>query len=218
LIFNVIQYKNKKKLYECFINKLNKKAILFGIFYPILFVVLCAFIACVTGIGKLSSEKIPVLRFIITLIIASIVTLLGALGEEYGWRGYLLPNLTKIYGKSKSTIIVGIVWALYHAPAVFLLAKATGIPNPLLVCAIQAIAAFTFSFPSSYCFYLSNNIIPVLFIHSVWIQINKMILGDLYTNQYGMIQGNLLAINGEGILGSLLGIILVFWFIKKFKT
>jgi membrane protease YdiL (CAAX protease family) len=179
---------------------------------------LCAFIAYVTGIGKLSSEKIPVLRFIITLIIASIVTLLNALGEEYGWRGYLLPKLTKTYGKSKSTIIVGIVWALYHIPVVFLLAKATGIANPLLVCAIQAIAAFTFSFPSAYCYYLSNNIIPVLFLHSVWIQINKMILGDLYTNQYGIIQGNLLAINGEGILGSLLGIILVFWFIKKFKT
>ncbi|WP_051624354.1 CPBP family intramembrane glutamic endopeptidase [Clostridium akagii] len=214
LIFNDIQYKRKDKIYECFTNRINKKAMLFGIFYPILFIMICSLIAFTTGIGTLTSEKIPVTRDIIYLIFASILTLPFALGEEYGWRGYLLPKLTKIYGKTKSTIIVGIVWGLYHVPIVFLLAKTTGLPNPFLLCIIQALAAFTFSFPSSYCYYLSDNIIPVLFIHSVWNSINVMMLGDIYKNQYGIIRGNLVTINGEGILGVILGTILIFGFIK----
>lgn len=217
VLFNWIQYKDKNKIYECFKSKMNMKAMLFGILYPIVFLIVCALIAEVTGIGHWTNAKIPVIRDIIVIFISVIVTLPAALGEEYGWRGYLLPKLTQEYGKTKATIIVGIVWALFHAPVVFLLGQATGMSNPLLLCVFQAIAAFTYSFPSSYCFYLSKNIVPVLFIHSVWNSINVMLLGDIYTNRKGIIEGNIISFNGEGILGAILGLILMFFFIRKFE-
>ena len=42
--------------------------------------------------------------------------ILGPLGEEAGWRGYLLPTLLKSYSPIKSSLLVGLVWAIWHFP------------------------------------------------------------------------------------------------------
>ncbi|WP_151736580.1 CPBP family intramembrane glutamic endopeptidase [Paenibacillus tengchongensis] len=39
------------------------------------------------------------------------------LGEESGWRGYLLPELHKRYSLSASALLVAGVWMLWHLPA-----------------------------------------------------------------------------------------------------
>jgi CAAX protease family protein len=38
-----------------------------------------------------------------------------AFGEEYGWRGYLLPKLLPL-GEFRAAVIVGVIWGLWHAP------------------------------------------------------------------------------------------------------
>lgn len=40
-------------------------------------------------------------------------------GEEFGWRGYLLPRLAPL-GGIPAAIITGIVWGLWHAPLIIL--------------------------------------------------------------------------------------------------
>jgi membrane protease YdiL (CAAX protease family) len=40
-------------------------------------------------------------------------------GEEFGWRGYLLPRLAPL-GGVKAAIITGIIWGLWHAPIIIL--------------------------------------------------------------------------------------------------
>lgn len=40
----------------------------------------------------------------------------GALNEEPGWRGYAMPRLLARYTPLVSTVILGAVWALWHAP------------------------------------------------------------------------------------------------------
>lgn len=217
IVFVKFLHKDPKMKLAVFTKKISFTSLLFGILYPILFVFLCALIAQITGIGQPDSQKIFTIEDTVTIIITIVVTLSGVLGEEYGWRGYLLPELTKIKGKTKATIIVGIVWALYHVPVVYLLAKTTGSSNPLLLCLIQAAVIFTLSFPLSYCFYLSGNILPVLLFHSIWNILNTTILGDIYRKEQGIIEGNLFYINGEGVLGLFLGTCLIYWFIQQFK-
>ena len=41
-----------------------------------------------------------------------------SLGEELGWRGYLVPELTKQFGFKRAAIFSGIIWGAWHLPGV----------------------------------------------------------------------------------------------------
>jgi membrane protease YdiL (CAAX protease family) len=45
--------------------------------------------------------------------------LAGPLGEEIGWRGFALPRLQRLAGSVKASLILGILWAFWHAPIWF---------------------------------------------------------------------------------------------------
>jgi membrane protease YdiL (CAAX protease family) len=46
--------------------------------------------------------------------------LLGPLGEEFGWRGLALPLLQRRFAPFWASLILGVVWAFWHAPAFFM--------------------------------------------------------------------------------------------------
>jgi len=46
------------------------------------------------------------------------MSVLSAFGEELGWRGFLVPEMSKIMGFGKTAIWSGVIWALYHYPII----------------------------------------------------------------------------------------------------
>lgn len=44
------------------------------------------------------------------------IALLAAVMEEFGWRGFMLPRLLKQGSALRAALLVGVVWALWHAP------------------------------------------------------------------------------------------------------
>jgi CAAX protease family protein len=40
----------------------------------------------------------------------------SALGEELGWRGFLVPELAKVTSFSKTALVSGLVWSFWHYP------------------------------------------------------------------------------------------------------
>ena len=44
----------------------------------------------------------------------------GPLGEEFGWRGYALPQLARRWGWRWASLAVGAIWALWHLPLFFI--------------------------------------------------------------------------------------------------
>lgn len=51
-----------------------------------------------------------------TLVIAPALNAVTCFGEEWGWRGYLLPHLLERFSVIPTLIISGIIWGIWHAP------------------------------------------------------------------------------------------------------
>ncbi|MBO5266684.1 MAG: CPBP family intramembrane metalloprotease [Ruminiclostridium sp.] len=63
-----------------------------------------------------SDEAVKRICGYILTIFASIIVFFPAFGEEWGWRGYMMPKLTELMGKPLAIIAGGILWGLWHAP------------------------------------------------------------------------------------------------------
>jgi len=56
-------------------------------------------------------------QVLLALTLAPFINLLFTMGEELGWRGFLLPHLLPL-GQWKAVLISGIIWGVWHAPAI----------------------------------------------------------------------------------------------------
>ena len=59
----------------------------------------------------------PIYSVLPTFILLTMVT---GIGEEIGWRGFLLPRLQARHNALVSSLIVGVVWAIWHIPLFFI--------------------------------------------------------------------------------------------------
>jgi membrane protease YdiL (CAAX protease family) len=84
---------------------------------PLFVSFLVAAIFLVHGSEPRFPEQSVALPLVISLVLSTIT---GAMGEELGWRGFLLPRLQQRLGALSSSLIVGVVWALWHLPLWFL--------------------------------------------------------------------------------------------------
>ena len=50
------------------------------------------------------------------VFLAPAMNFVTCFGEEWGWRGYLLPKVSKHFSTIPTLLITGIIWGLWHAP------------------------------------------------------------------------------------------------------
>jgi uncharacterized protein len=56
-------------------------------------------------------------QLIAAILVAPVINSFFTFGEEFGWRGYLLPNLRPL-GEKRAYLISGIIWGIWHAPVI----------------------------------------------------------------------------------------------------
>jgi uncharacterized protein len=83
----------------------------------------------------------------------------GGLGEEPGWRGFMLPRLLERYSVLSSGILVGIAWFAWHIPAYIFFNK--GADDPVIPFFIICIS---FSLILARVFFYTNKslVIPII--------------------------------------------------------
>ena len=114
-----------------------KRYYLWAWFLPPVLIVLSGLLTILIRTGQLDTEftfmqqameqtgtQLPVSTGMLVLIQVAQALLLGPLinviftmGEELGWRGFLLPRLIPL-GQWKALLISGLIWGVWHAPAI----------------------------------------------------------------------------------------------------
>ncbi|MEP7015366.1 MAG: type II CAAX endopeptidase family protein [Verrucomicrobiota bacterium] len=117
-----------------------------GYFIPLAYTLPVYLVVWLTGLGRFADPDFlnriakdfgwqnfpPALALILFVLITATLGMVGklsrALGEEIGWRGFLVPELSKVAGFSKVALISGVMWAVYHYPALIFADYNSGAP------------------------------------------------------------------------------------------
>jgi len=75
--------------------------------------------AMAEGSSAIPTNLLVAIQILFALTLAPLINTIPALGEELGWRGFLLPHLLPL-GQFRAILISGVIWGLWHAPAVVL--------------------------------------------------------------------------------------------------
>jgi len=152
---------------------------------------------------------------IIGFVIGGAIATVGwTLGEEFGWRGYLLPRLRTL-GDGWALVISGVVWAAWHMPIIFLtdLYHADGnrlVVLPLFVLTVMGAAVFI-----GYLRIASGSVWPATIAHSahngVWSLTSAFIVAsspaaeEYVAGDSGIVIG----------IGTLIAAVLLTWWVRR---
>ncbi len=76
--------------------------------------------AGITGPLPIPAWAIIAIFIFATMFVTPLFNMIPSLGEEIGWRGFLLPALEPL-GRVRASVISGMIWALWHTPMILIL-------------------------------------------------------------------------------------------------
>jgi uncharacterized protein len=102
----------------------------------------------VEGMGLKAPPTVSTVVYLFLMGSFGMVRSIGnALGEEIGWRGFLVPELFKTTGLTGTALFSGLVWALWHYPALIGADYNAGAPTWYgLTCFTVLVLAISFVF------------------------------------------------------------------------
>ena len=104
----------------------------------------------------------PVYKFV---LLGSVVSLSSALGEELGWRGFLVPKLAEGTTYTRTALISGVIWASWHMPLIIAADYNGGTSVPYsIVCFLVMVVGI--SFPMAWLRLRSGSVWPAALLHA----------------------------------------------------
>jgi len=128
------------------------------------------------------------------------------IGEEFGWRSYLLEKLRPL-GRWNAFLLSGIVWSLWHLPVLIFPALKSGSNLELLGVLLSLFIFVLFGFIFGWLYIESNSVWPCVLMHSYNNLITLKLFNWKIINEPSLWQNSLMAV----------GPIFLIWLILFFK-
>ena len=68
------------------------------------------------SLGDVTPQMVIVSQIFMALFLGPIMNFITCFGEDWGWRGYLLPKMAEKLPMIPMLFINGVIWGLWHAP------------------------------------------------------------------------------------------------------
>ena len=100
-------------------------------------------------------------------LLAPFMNFVTCFGEEWGWRGYLLPKMSRLLPTVPTLLITGVIWGLWHAPLTIIGHNyGVGYPGfPFAGIAMMCLFCITLGIFTSYVTLKTKSCIPAIIVH-----------------------------------------------------
>lgn len=168
-------------LFSCLhIRKSKVRYILMGILIPLVYLLIPYMIYWKTHPDNFGYTGVPlglILKDCLPMMIIGIFpNVLSAMGEEIGWRGFLLPAFSKRMSLMKALIVTGLFWACWHLPLLAFGDYMEGAPIwyklPMFVLCIVPVGII-----AGFLTYKSKSIWPAAFLHAAHNNFDQAVFG-----------------------------------------
>lgn len=140
-----------------------------AVLVPLLVLGVAYSVAWSLGVGQLmvpSGQQLLILPFKLLISIA-IGALLGALGEEVGWRGYLLPHLLSL-GQTRALLLSGLLHGVWHLPVMLLTPYYHHLGNRYIVVTLFLLSLTAAGVFFGYLRLTTGSVWPAAIAHRAW--------------------------------------------------
>jgi uncharacterized protein len=111
--------------------------------------------------------------------------------EEPGWRGYALPRLQKYYTAEKASWILGLLWGVWHLPAMIYLYREAPVVVLLISLAGMLLGTVGWTMVNTWLYNASASVFLIILLHG-W--------GNAVQTYFVLSTGNPLAVTAYGVL------------------
>jgi membrane protease YdiL (CAAX protease family) len=166
-------------------------------------------VAAVTGNARLGlGGTNPAVFGAITVAIV-VAGSLEAIGEELGWRGYMLSRLADL-GRVRAGLVTGLVWVAWHVPLIYIAAAYHGGAGPLYLLPF-GVTIVAMSFVANELRMASGSAWPAVIFHGahngIWFQLEALTVGST---------GLLAGIGDEsGVVPMTLYVLIAVWIVRR---
>jgi membrane protease YdiL (CAAX protease family) len=160
-----------------------RRYLIAGYLLPVLYGFVSYMVVWLTGLGSFSTQQLaatvapqigyhptsPELFTAMYILVAAtalmVPSILSALGEEIGWRGLLVPELAKVTTFTRTALLSGIIWVIWHLPLILFADYNNGTPAWFAIMCFAAIV-IAMSFVFAWLRLKSGSLWPVVFLHA----------------------------------------------------
>lgn len=126
-------------------------------------------VAIKTAFPQMAASNLPPVALYLslalnTLLIGPFLGLIITFGEEYGWRGFLQPELTRL-GRIRGVFLLGVIWGIWHWPIIWMGYNYPG--QPVLGSLFMVAYCIILAYFLAYAVFKSKGVWTAAYLHAL---------------------------------------------------